>query len=87
MTRIIKGRTRQIKPFCSVTDQILIATIGVIFSVGIITGCQNESQVNAREYQIEVDSTGTTLFDGERKVGFIPYENSKMDSLIDLDNL
>lgn len=38
------------------------------------------------EYQLTVSEDGVIVYDGERKVGFLPYSNSALDSLIINDN-
>lgn len=46
-----------------------------------------EKQVrNPSQYQMIASDSGYTFYDYERRVGFIPVGNSKLDTLIILDN-
>jgi hypothetical protein len=66
----------------------IIITIGSLgawawLGIKIVT---NKTKTH-RDYQIEISLKGTTIYDGNRKVGFLPCSNSQLDSLIINDNL
>lgn len=51
--------------------------------------CKDEKTVKyapLRDYQIELSKDSIYLFDGERKVGAIPFGDSPIDSVIMNDN-
>lgn len=47
-------------------------------------GC---SQNTCREYQYDISAEGTTIYDGNRRVGFLPYDSTQaLDKLMLWDN-
>lgn len=47
-------------------------------------GC---SQNTCREYQYDISAEGTTIYDGNRRVGFLPFDSTQaLDKLMLWDN-
>jgi hypothetical protein len=58
----------------------------LIAVISCLPGCYGTDKTTVRDYQIEVTNDSTIIYDGNRKVGSLPYEGSKLDSIIDKDN-
>ena len=68
---------------------ILFAIGCIMIGFGIGSAYAESKQINAREYQIRLEPDAAYLYDGNRLVGVVPYNDNAtgLDSLILADNL
>jgi len=70
---------------------LFIPFMFALVASGAFSGC-NDAETKPvtyaplRDYQIEVTQDSIYLFDGDRKVGAVPFGNTPIDSLIMKDN-
>lgn len=62
----------------------ILPTVVVSSLIMLISG--KRKQVKPREYQIEIDMDSIHIFDGNRRVGAVPWDDGKVDSVILYDN-
>lgn len=73
------------------TKDYTLLLLAIVFAICALCSCTNEGikvkYYPLRDYQLEVTQDSIYLFDGDSKVGAIPFGNSPIDSVIMNDNL
>lgn len=67
---------------------LFLVLLGVFMLLAGIALIAQTIKTSKKEYQIDVQSHGYTIYDGSREVGYIPYYKCPtLDSIIVEDNL